>query len=76
MSDYYKTTPKQIEHLKKLGLIIPDDEKASEILTDIGLYRLGFYLFPFEQNYPLKCGRDHIIKPNVFTEHCTSSLLL
>lgn len=42
MSDYIKTVPQQIEHLKQLGLVVPDDEKASEILSDIGFYRLGF----------------------------------
>lgn len=54
MSDYIKTIPEQIEHLKELGLIIPDDAKASEILSDIGFYRLGFYMFPFEKKYPPK----------------------
>lgn len=53
--------PEQIEHLKELGLIIPDDAKASEILSDIGFYRLGFYMFPFEKKYPVKAGRDHTI---------------
>ena len=65
MSDYIKTIPEQIEHLKELGLIIPDDDKASEILSDIGFYRLGFYMFPFEKKYPVKAGRDHTIKEGI-----------
>jgi len=58
-SIYIKTIPGQIEHLKRLGLIITDDRKASEILSDIGFYRLGFYMFPFEKRYPARVRRDH-----------------
>lgn len=65
MSDYIKTIPEQIAHLKKLGLIVPNEEKAAEVLSDIGLYRLGFYLFPFEKDYPVKAGRDHNLKPGI-----------
>ena len=65
MSDYIKTIPEQIEHLKELGLIIPDDAKAFEILSDIGFYRLGFYMFPFKKKYPVKVGRDHTIKEGI-----------
>ena len=65
MSDYIKTVPEQIEHLKELGLIIPDGAKASEILSDIGFYRLGFYMFPFEKKYPVKVGRDHSIREGI-----------
>lgn len=54
---------KQIDHLKTLGLTIPDEEKAIEILSDIGFYRLGFYLFPFENKYPVKACRDHSFRP-------------
>lgn len=54
---------KQIDHLKTLGLTIPDEEKAIEILSDIGFYRLGFYLFPFENKYPVKACRDHRFRP-------------
>lgn len=45
-----KTVQEHIEHLKELGLIITDEKKALEILSDIGFYRLGFYMFPFEKN--------------------------
>ena len=65
MSDFKKTIPEQIEHLKELGLTIPDDDKASEILSDIGFYRLGFYMFPFEKKYPIKAGRDHNIREGI-----------
>lgn len=68
MSDYIKTAPEQIEHLKELGLIIPDDTKAFEVLSDIGFYRLGFYLFPFEKKYPVKAGRDHSIREGISLE--------
>lgn len=62
MSDYIKWISGQIEQLKGWGLIIPDEEKAFEILSDIGFYRLGFYLFPFEKRYPAKVHRDHYLK--------------
>ena len=65
MSYYRKTVPEQIEHLKELGLIISDDAKAFEILSDIGFYRLGFYMFPFEKKYPAKVGRDHVVKEGI-----------
>jgi len=65
MSDYLKTVPQQIEYLKKLGMIVPDEEKAAEVLSDIGFYRLGFYMFPFEKKYPIKDGRDHTFKQSV-----------
>ena len=65
MSHYFKTIPEQLEHLKKLGLFIPDEIKAIDILSDIGFYRLGFYLFPFEKKYPAKTGRDHLIRDGV-----------
>lgn len=35
-------------------------EKAKEILLDIGYYRLGFYLFPFERTYPDLRDRTHL----------------
>ena len=58
----------QIKHLKQLGLVIQDEEKAREILSDIGLYRLGFYMFPFEKKYPNKENRDHILKEGTTIE--------
>ena len=45
---------KQIQILQKRGMIIDDENKAKEILLDVGYYRLGFYWFPFENSYPEK----------------------
>jgi abortive infection bacteriophage resistance protein len=43
------TAKEQIVVLKKRGMIFDcGEEKAEEILLDIGYYRLGFYWFPFE----------------------------
>ena len=49
----------QIEILKGRGMTIEDEEKAKDVLLDIGYYRLGFYWFPFEETYPNKTARDH-----------------
>lgn len=38
-----KTVEEQIEILRSHGIIIRDEDKAKEILHDIGYYRLGFY---------------------------------
>lgn len=47
------THQQQILLLKSRGVIVADEDKAKEILSDIGYYRLGFYVYPFEQTYPL-----------------------
>lgn len=39
-----------------------NEEKAKEILLDIGYYRLGFYSFPFETTFPRINNRDHKLK--------------
>ena len=39
-----------------------NEEKAKEVLMDIGYFRLGFYLFPFEKSYPKLRGRKHEYK--------------
>ena len=49
----------QIIILRNRGLIIENEKKAREILLDIGYFRLGFYLFSFEENYPEKDNRNH-----------------
>lgn len=54
----------QIIILRNRGLIIENEKKAREILLDIGYFRLGFYLFPFEENYPEKDNRNHQYKEN------------
>ena len=49
----------QISLLKQRGMIINNEDKAKEVLSDVGYYRLGFYWFPFESSYPCKVGRTH-----------------
>lgn len=46
------TIEEQIERLQQRGIDIENVEKAKENLLDIGYFRLGFYLFPFEKTYP------------------------
>lgn len=58
------TISQQIELLKKRGMIVPNEDKAAEILMDIGFYRLGFYAFPFEKSFPSLEHRTHEYKPN------------
>ena len=54
MSKKATTAKEQIIILKERGMIFDfGEEKAEEILLDIGYYRLGFYWFPFE------IGKDH-----------------
>lgn len=58
----------QIGLLEERGLIIPDKEKAKEILMDIGFYRLGFYAFPFEKTFPELENRTHEYRPGTAFE--------
>lgn len=58
------TIPEQIALLKQRGMVIPDEDKAGEILMDIGFYRLGFYAFPFEKSFPSLEHRNHEYKPD------------
>ena len=51
------TYDRQIELLRSRGVVINDEAKAKEYLSDIGYYRLGFYIHPFERTYPLLDGR-------------------
>ena len=54
------TYEEQITILRRHGVVISDEAKAREYLADIGYYRLGFYLYPFEKTYPrLDSGRSH-----------------
>lgn len=43
-------------------MTITDEEKAKEILFDVGYFRMGFYWFPFEKSYPQKHNRTHEFK--------------
>lgn len=65
---YATTIDEQIKKLKDRGLIISDEEKAKEVLLDIGYYRFGSYLFPFELTYPSKTDRTHKLKNPTFFE--------
>ena len=56
------TLDEQITLLRSRGIIITNEHKAKEVLMDIGYYRLGFYLFPFEKSYPKLRGRNHDYK--------------
>lgn len=56
------TIEEQIAKLKGRGMSISDDKRASDILLDIGYYRLGFYWFPMEISYPNKSKRNHNFK--------------
>ena len=53
------TLEQQIAKLRSRNVEIADEEKAKEILLDIGYYRLGFYFFPFEKTYPNLRNRNH-----------------
>lgn len=64
-----KSLDEQIAILRSRNVIIDDEKKAKEYLSDIGYYRLGFYLFPFELTYPKLDGfRSHNVKPGTAIE--------
>ena len=64
-----KSLDEQIDILRSRNVIIKDEEKAKEYLSDIGYYRLGFYAFPFERTYPfLNSRRRHEVKPDTTIE--------
>ena len=56
------TIEEQIARLKSYGMIFDNEEKAKEILLDVGYYRLGFYSFPYEIQFPNLEHRDHQLK--------------
>ena len=56
------TFEEQIQLLRSRGMVINNEEKAKEVLSDIGYYRLGFYWFPMEIDYPNKNNRNHLFK--------------
>lgn len=65
---YATTIDEQIQRLKDRGLIIGDEDKAKEVLLDIGYYRFGSYLFPYELTYPSKKDRTHSLKTPIHFE--------
>jgi len=63
----------QIRILRSRGVVISDEAKAKEILSDIGYYRLGFYIHPFETTYPLlDYRRIHDVTPGTTIEDAVS----
>lgn len=46
------TIEEQIAILKERGIVITDENKAKEVLTDKGYFRLCTYFFPFRITYP------------------------
>ncbi len=49
----FATHMENINKMRSRGVIISDVLKAEEYLSDIGYYRLGYYVFPFETTYPI-----------------------
>ena len=63
------TYDEQIRILRSRGVVISDVAKAKECLADIGYYRLGFYMHPFEITYPLlDSRRNHDVRPGTKIE--------
>lgn len=62
------TIDEQIAILRNRGLVIANEQKAKEHLLDIGYFRLGFYCFPFEKDYPQKVNRTHIYNEGTIFE--------
>ena len=63
------TYEEQVSNLRRHGVVIADEEKAKEYLGDMGYYRLGFYLHPFETTYPLlDSARSHMVRPGTRIE--------
>lgn len=59
----------QIQLLRSRGVVIKDEKKAKEYLSDIGYYRLGFYIHPFEETFPaLDSRRSHKVKEGTTIE--------
>ena len=67
-----KSIEEQIEILTSRGIAISNQEKAKEVLLDIGYYRLGFYFFPFEKSYPQTDNRSHDVNEGTMFEDAVS----
>ena len=46
-----RSIEEQIKLLKKRGMIFDDEDKAEQILEDVGYYRLGFYWYHFQKDF-------------------------
>ena len=51
MAQKARSIEEQIKLLKKRGMIFDDEDKAEQILEDIGYYRLGFYWYHFQKDF-------------------------
>ena len=67
-----KSIEQQIALLSTRGVLISNEEKAKEVLLDIGYYRLGFYFFPFEKSYPKQDARSHVVMDGTMFEDAVS----
>lgn len=56
---------RQLELMRSRGLAIADPHRAAEFLSVIGFYRLGTYLFPFEETYPDFNRATHRYRPGI-----------
>ena len=54
-----RSVKEQIELLKKRGMIFDDEDKAEQILEDVGYYRLGFYWYYFQKDL-----KKHLFQEN------------
>ena len=64
-----KSIDEQIDKLRDHGIEILNESKAKECLSDIGYYRLGFYIHPFEITYPAHGrNRSHNVRPGTKIE--------
>lgn len=66
------TIEQQIALLEDRGMNFIDKDKAREILSDKGYYRMGFYWFPFEKTYPKKNNRSHSFRTGTSFENVVS----
>jgi len=53
--------PEQIHHLRQKGLLLDNEQEASQYLTTIGYYRLMIYFKPFLIS---SATSSHQFKPN------------
>ena len=51
MAQKARSIEEQIKLLKKRGMIFDDEDKAKQILEDVGYYRLGFYWYHFQKDF-------------------------
>lgn len=56
------TLDEQIALLRSRGMNIIDENKAKEVLFDVGYYKLGFYWFSFEKPCDNRVSRIHEFK--------------